>query len=179
MDSSSKIRVKIGDHEFEAEGPAAEVAKQFAAWKELIAAITSGPHPPRSPELSKGDDKSKDTGKHHSQGTLRIFALDEKRKLVTLKAHPTTDSRNADALLLLLYGFKELQDMDEVPVTTLGDAVKVSGISVARIDRAIASYVGTLVLKTGRAKGSKYRLSNTGLTEAEQLAKQMSEMFAR
>lgn len=42
-----KLRVKIGDHEFEAEGPADVVKEQFELWKSLV---TSAP-PPQTPRI--------------------------------------------------------------------------------------------------------------------------------
>jgi hypothetical protein len=55
-------------------------------------------------------------------------------------------------------------------VTKLTEAMALSGLKVVRVDRAIDPHTTAgLVLKSGRGKGGKYRLSNTGLQRAEQL----------
>ena len=45
MEGSSRLKIKIGDHEFEAEGPAETVQAQFRVFKELIAKERKGLEP--------------------------------------------------------------------------------------------------------------------------------------
>src|SRR6266852_1231085 len=47
-----KIRVKLGDHEFEAEGPQEAVERQFETFKELVN------NTPKIPAKSKADPKT-------------------------------------------------------------------------------------------------------------------------
>ena len=108
-----------------------------------------------------------------------IFAVDEKRNLITLKVHPTGDKRDADAILLLLYGYLKIQNQDELLVTKIKDSMESSGLRPQRIDRALTTYINqNLILKTGRGKGGKYRLATTGLSRAESLAKELFEKIA-
>jgi len=176
---SHKLRIKVGEHEFEAEGSPQEVTEQFQAWKELITSL-----PPSTNGAQRSDSAGQKPAVILPKGVTEvrtrdgfaapwdIFEGDDKRKLVTLKIHPTGEDRDADALLLILFGFKKAHGLDEVPVTKLIEAIQVSGIRPGRIDRALAKPLEAgLVLKAGRAKGSKYRLTNTGYSHAEELAR--------
>jgi hypothetical protein len=175
--ATTKLRVKIGQHEFEAEGAPDEVAAQFADWKALISsppalARESHDSPPR---IRKDADEST-TGDDFLALPSNIFHRDEKRRLVSLTVHPTGDSRDADALLLLLWGYKVSRGLIEVPVTLLKDSLEQSGIRAGRIDRAMAPHLNAnLVLKGGHGKGGKYRLTNIGSARAEEIAKKLSE----
>jgi len=51
-------------------------------------------------------------------------------------------------------------------------------LSDSRIDRAAAPYLHAgYLLKSGRSKGSIYRLTNTGFTKAEDLARKLFEQL--
>jgi hypothetical protein len=39
MEGTTKIKIRVGDHEFEAEGPVGTVQAQFEAFKELISSV--------------------------------------------------------------------------------------------------------------------------------------------
>ncbi|HKQ59497.1 MAG TPA: hypothetical protein VJY35_16655 [Candidatus Eisenbacteria bacterium] len=166
-----KLRVRVGVHEFEAEGTEEAVAAQFAVWKELINGSSAKPLQP-SPPAARGTEPRAREGYIHIPG---VFMTDDKRKLVTLEVHPPGESREADALLLLLYGYSTVYSLDLVPVTKLLEAMAVSGLRVDRVDRALAPHTRAgYVLKAGRGKGGKYRLSNTGHARAEEMAKELS-----
>lgn len=175
-----KIRVKVGSNEFEAEGPREAVEAQFEAWKELI---KSQPISASIPDQNKPNLPSNVVEVRTRDGVFSapwdIFGVDDKRKLVTLKAHPTGENRDADAILLILYGYLKALEQQEVLVTNLKNSLAQSGLRPERIDRAIAPYLReNLVLKTGSGKGGKYRLTNTGLTKADTLARTLFEKMA-
>lgn len=169
-----KLRVRIGPHEFEAEGPRDSVVAQFEAWKELVASLPSTLR-----------HEAQRTGQPSSQGAeapllpsdgpsgedLRhVFDLDEKRNLVTLRVQPAGERRYCDAILLVLYGYRRLRDKDEVQVTRLKAALESSGLTPGRIDRAAEPYRREgLLIKSGLAKGGKYRLTNKGSRQAEEM----------
>ena len=82
----------------------------------------------------------------------------------------------ADAVVLLLYGCRVLRHEEEVAVTKLAESARISGFTVGRVDRAVAPHVRSgYVLKGGRGKGGKYRLTNTGLGYAKRLADDLLE----
>jgi hypothetical protein len=161
-----RLRVKIGVHEFEAEGPPDVVAEQFQAWRELIAEQPST-RPDQQLDAGGDPDRHRDTS---TVGELpSIFSYDRKRELLSLSVHPRGNRRHADAALLLVYGYK-LLGRDEVIVGTLKEALAVSGLKVDRVDRIIVPYVtANLVLKGGSGKGGKYRLTNLGIDRAKEL----------
>src|SRR5437867_11374172 len=122
-----KLRVKIGQHEFEAEGPEETVKAQFLEWKELIQSVPATVSPVRqaperapvaaAPRHSMDSllASSQDDGSDRHQGTgiseadmAHVFAQDKDRRIVTLRVLPTGDNRHGDGLLLLLYGYRQL-----------------------------------------------------------------------
>ena len=121
-----RLKIKVGPHEFEAEGSEQSVSEQFKEWKQLIetvAALTSSPQGQGSGEAGEGDD-----GHESTPGELpSIFRLDRRRRLVSLAWHPTGDRREADALLLLIYGFARAFEQEDVAVTSLKEAMATSG----------------------------------------------------
>ena len=175
---SHKLRIKVGEHEFEAEGSPKDVTEQFHAWKELIAS---------TPKSASGSDLGVREGKPKLPGNVTevktqdgyaapwdIFDIDDKRKLVTLKIHPTGDDKDEQALLLLLFGYKKSYGQDEVLATKLIASMQVSGLRPGRIDRTLAGFIDAgLVLNSGRGKGSKYRLTNTGYAKADETAREL------
>ena len=179
---TQKIRVKIGPHEFESEGPSEEVSAQFKAWKELILAMNTQATPTQLQTPVKPSPRSSDPEVRkpldHELEFMDIFEADEKRNLVTLKVHPRGDSRDADALLLIVYAYRQM-GTEEVMVMQLKESLQVSGLRIDRIDRAATGYVESgYLLKSGRAKGSKYRITNTGYAKADEMAKALFAMMA-
>jgi hypothetical protein len=159
------LRVKVGSHEFEAEGSEESVKAQFEAWKELVAASPASSDP-ADPEQQQ--DQEQTSGDQRELG--RVFSIDSRRKLVSLRILPRGERRDADALLLLLYGYERGLGQEEVLAGRLKQSLAVSGRRIDRIDRAIAPHDrANHVLKGGTGKGGKYSLSNTGREIAVQL----------
>jgi len=175
---NQKLRLKVGPHEFDAEGPPETVSAQFEAWKQLITAFPAGREltPPKPSKLSNMVEEVQT--KDGRRATWDIFDVEDERKLVTLSVHPTGEKRDADAVLLWLFGFRQAFQLNEVPVTRLIQALEISGLRPARIDRALGPHLREgLVLKGGHGKGGKYRLTNTGLARAEELARVLFEQL--
>lgn len=174
-----KIRIKVGPHEFEAEGPRDAVEAQFAVWKELIQAQPQAKVSDKQGPVLPTNVTEVRTREGYFSAPWDIFNVDEKRKLVTLKAHPAGENRDADAILLILYGYLKANQQDEIVVTKIKESLGVSGLNPDRIDRTVGKYIGEgLLLKTGRGKGGKYRLTNTGLARADELARLLFEKMA-
>jgi hypothetical protein len=100
----------------------------------------------------------------------RIFTIDDKRDLVTLRILPTGEDRHREAVLLVLYGYLRLRNSDEVVVTKLKASLESSGSAPDRVDRAaIPSQREGLLVKGGSGKGGRYRLTNKGIAKSEEI----------
>jgi hypothetical protein len=182
---NTRLKAKVGIHEFDAEGPAEQVAAQFQAWKELIAttSITPTPDPSKRLITLPADAVQEVKTRDGYTATWDIFGTDSDKDLMTLRVHPPAgDARDGDAILLVMYGYRRAgndgQGLSEVPVTKLKESLDVSGIRIARIDRASAAYLKAgYLLKAGRGKGGIYRLTNTGYARAEDLARRLFEQL--
>jgi hypothetical protein len=172
-----KLKIKIGPHEFEAEGSEESVTAQFQAWKELVAAIPTKAPDKATPSRLSAVVEEIQTKDGYKTATWDIYECPEEG-MVTLKVQPTGEQRHADAVLLLLWGFKQTTGKDDVPVTKLMEALSVSGLRVGRLDRVMGDYLKEgLILKGGKAKGGRYRLTNTGAVKAENMARILFEQL--
>ena len=164
-----KLHIKIGPHEFHGEGPEDAVKRDFDEWKNLISLVpirqvaSQGFSPPAPEQIAELNDAD--------QRTLsKVFAVDDRRDLVSLRTLPRTDDRDADALLLVLLGYRFLKNQAEVLVTQLKPALRQSGCMVDRVDRVAARPVSQGFLhKGGLGKGGRYSLTNSGLEKAKAL----------
>jgi hypothetical protein len=164
-----KIRLKVGDHEFEAEGPPDLVQAQFEAFRELIS---------RSPE--KQADKQPDVlseVKQDEQVKVPFAHIPLERimrangRIVSLTALPPSTE---DAALLIMLGHKDLRDNENVTGQEIGDGLAQSGRPVARTDRVMDKPIASaLVLKSGLKRSTRYRLSNVGHQRALLLARDL------
>lgn len=181
-EETSKLHVKVGDSEFNAEGTREDVQRQFELFRDLVAnrgTATPTDAPPPSPADQKGGDGESTNGTDpstlSSEEASRVFQVDRKGKLVTLRVLPTGSRRAVESALLLLLGFQELLNKEEVLVGQLKDALQQSGLQPDRIDRIMAPHLRDgLVRKGGRGPGGRYRLSNTGQAEAERLVRDLA-----
>lgn len=182
-----RLRVRVGSTEFEAEGHEDIVHRDYEAWKELLdqvpaAVVTEAPAGidlPRSvtpPPSSIGNGKGESLEVEQLQA---LFSHDTARGTVSLKYLPQGNDREATAMLLLLLGYSRFSGTNEVAVTQLKTALVQSGLNVERIDRDAAAPLikEQLVLKGGKAKGGRYKLTNTGMARAEAEARKLLEQI--
>ncbi len=166
--SESRLKVKIGDHEFEATGPTDEVAKQFADFKELIATL-----PAKTPDIVLHDIVPDPTASSFlpspASEIMKIFKVDD--RVVSLTAKPSNEN---DAALLILLGQKALRKNEASTGGEVKDGLEQSGYKPLRVDRMMDGFVAEgLVLINGKNRGKKYRLSNPGLAKAQALADEL------
>jgi hypothetical protein len=167
MESNYKLQLKIGPHEFYAEGPVELVKRDFELWKTMIREIPTT-------SLAGSDSEEQQVPLVSKSGALpakehvgRVFLFDEKKGMVTLRILPRSEDRNAEGLLLLVFGYRMLMNMDEVAVTLLRPSLRQSGCTIDRVDQIAAKFVRQGFLnKGGRGKGGKYSLTNSGLNKA-------------
>jgi hypothetical protein len=166
-----RLKIKIGEHEFEADGPADAVRSQFEAFKELIAAVPihkaeTTPEPvnpppyqtPNPPTLKRVDN---------SPLLDRIFR--EKGRVISLTVPPISET---DAVLLVLYGQRFYRDNDNATGSEILDGMSESGYRKPRIDRILTGLAdeGEVII-TGAHRGKRYRLTNKGHSHAETIVR--------
>ncbi len=155
-----KLRMKIGLHEFEAEGPRDVVMAHLGIWTRLAGL----------PAASAAD------GAGAGEPALRdLFHVDATRQLIALRTNVGGRRRNADAALMLFYGFQTCLGGGEtapVPAARLHAALAASGHRLKRPGRVLTSYVEAgLVRKGGRHKHETYTLTLPGSQRAAALVK--------
>src|SRR5262249_16269184 len=113
--TEAKLRVKFGEHEFEANGPADAVEQYFQSFKQLI----SGPFP-------EAGAKTPETPPFHKLVLLR-------GRTAFLKVAPKSD----EAVLLLLLAQKRFLNNDSVSGTEIMNGLRQSGIRIRRGDQIL------------------------------------------
>jgi hypothetical protein len=161
---TNRLKIKIGDHEFEAEGSPEAVQSQFDAFKELIAKVPAvAPkvvtQPPATPPVSQTETLIFD----------KIMRIDG--RIVSLTARPNALE---DSLLLLLLGQRQYRSNDSVTGSEVIDGLEHSGIRVARVDRNLEKLATQGdVIKIGIGRASRYRLTNPGMAKAQAVARDL------
>ncbi len=160
-----KLHLKIGVHEFSAEGPVEVVKQDFELWKSLI---QDAPTQTAAQASNEQDGKpTANTSPLTKEEIDKVYLLDERRDMLSLRILPRSDDRYADSLLLVMFGYKVTKGTDEVMVTQLKSSMRQSGCMVERIDQVAAKYVRQGFLnKGGMGKGGRYSLTNSGAEKA-------------
>jgi hypothetical protein len=167
-----KLKIKIGDNEFEAEGPTETVQAQFAAFRDLVANL---PKPDLTPALTPNTPEPRTLRGDKSELMLdRIMKHDG--RIVSLTARGATLE---DEIMLLLLGQKNLRNNDSVTGGEIIDGLRLTGRTVNRVDYQLdkmttAGYV--ITIGTGRAR--RYRLTNQGFAKAQEIAMTLMETVA-
>ena len=172
-----KLRIKIGQHEFEAEGDADIVKQQLEEFKAIISEH-------RTPEQKLPDNdipplvpsQQPPLGIGTAELLSKVIRMEEKKPL-TLSVLPRGDQRESDAALVLLLAYSRARRQQEVGGAALLEGLKVSGYSLDRVDRIMDRMIETaepLVLRTGVRRGVKYRLTTRGVTRAQVVVEEMA-----
>ena len=167
-----KLQVKIGQAEFNAEGPEKTVKEAFDQFLKATSALPT--QAPSNQSSGKPHDQQNNGESTKIEATLlqRIFAIDAKRNTISLRLLPPDGTNRAsDAAILILYGCLVLLGLLEVPVTRLIAGLRQSGIQATRLDGIMATY-SHLVIKGGARIGGRYTLNNQGVTQAEHFISQ-------
>jgi hypothetical protein len=186
MTEFRRLKMKIGDAEFEADVPENKVQPMYGQFLSMLERRSQTPvwllgagakaHRQRpegettvQAEFSAEPLRETGTFGETFDRTLltRIFDLREDGA-VTLKVLPSGPDRDADAMLLLLYGYYRLKNEECVLATHLFRAAEQSGISLRR---PANEYVrnGRFVNRGGQRKGSHYSLNSQGLAMAKEM----------
>lgn len=177
-----RLKMKVGSHEFEAEGDQETVERQLLEWKALILAVpaavpvavpvavtvpvTPSPAAPATPPAQT------------LLGTVLGKVFKQEDRIVTLTALPTGPQAEADASLLLLLGYRDLTQEELVTGGRILQGLQRSGMSVQRADRVFGDYMDRFVIRVGVHRAVRYRLTNQGMLKAQELAKELAQMVA-
>lgn len=164
MDTTHRLKIKIGEHEFEAEGFPEDVRAQFEVFKELIAKAPA-PAPAKPGDLESGGKPDLSITDTMLDKIMRVEG-----RVVSLTARPNSVD---DALLLLIYGQRVLRKVEAVTGSELTDGLsQTGGLDVARIDRRLEKAAAE-VTTIGAHRAKRYRLTNTGMAKARSLAAEL------
>jgi hypothetical protein len=169
-----RLKIKIGDHEFEAEGPADAVQAQFQMFKELVASTPAAPATPApKPKDRQEDAEDIKNGNENGNGDgtgldlTKIMKVDDRVVSMTVPAESVSDG-----VLLILFGQREFRANDSVTGFEVLQGLQMTGQPVDRVDKTLNRLATDgLVITIGIRRGRRYRLTNTGMTKAREIAK--------
>ncbi|MBS0187495.1 MAG: hypothetical protein JSS51_05470 [Planctomycetes bacterium] len=158
------IRVKLGASEFEATGTKESVDEQYKLFLEAIkaqsapAAVAAAAGAAGEKTPPAGSDPAASDGVP-DEIINRAFSIEGDS--VSLNVLPSSENRDADTILLLLWGYQKLRGMNAVGATPLAASARKSGLAIDRIDRVVAP-VRQYYQTGGQRKGMRYSLNNPG-----------------
>ncbi len=168
---TARLKVKVGEHEFESEGPAEVVQRQYEAGRNSL---------PRHPDrkmllLPLPRLKQKSRKERVLAGELEKILRAEGR-VISMTALPPTPEESA---LLLMLGQKTLRANESVTGSELMDGLSISGVRVLRVDRVMDKLATDgFVIRTGANRATRYRLTNQGLAKSQEIAKTLLQVVA-
>ena len=169
--AENRLKIKIGEHEFEAEGPVDIVQAQLAAFTELVNKLPAGP-PPKPAEPTRTAAEQQQNGDTSGNGQLNLDKIMRAEgRLVSL----TVSTENIeDSALLLLLGQRHYRNNDSVTGGEVLDGLRESGQNVPRIDYQMHRLAQDgLVITVGSGRGRRYRLNNRGMQRAQEIAREL------
>jgi hypothetical protein len=180
MDAPYRLKIKVGVHEFEAEGLPEDVREQFNAFRELIASVpvsvAASPQQTIIPGQNLGEIAPKKEDVPVGELTLnKIMKADG--RTVSLTVRPKSLD---EGILLILYGQKALRQNDSVTGAEVIDGLKTTGgLAFGRIDRVMEKIGkdGDIIV-TGENRGKRYRMTNSGVAKARQIAQDLLAIVA-
>jgi hypothetical protein len=160
MSELRRLKMKIGNAEFEAEVAEDEVHLMYDQFLSLLRQRT------HTPERVIADQTHRMT--FEQRLLTEIFDLHQDGTII-LKMLPDGPDRSGNTMLLLLYGYYALKNEECVLATQLFRAGEQSGISLRRAVKECTKN-GRFVVRNGQRKGSNYALNDQGLAVAKEIA---------
>lgn len=164
-----RLKIKIGEHEFEAEGPVETVQAQFTAFTELVSRLPTGKveiPQQANPSVDAGTQQNGNGSPLNLEKIMRVEG-----RAVSLTVRPNSPT---DAVLLLLLGQRQLRGSDSVGGTEIAEGLRESGQPEARSDRITDRLASDgAVITVGTHRSRKYRLTNTGVARAQDIARSL------
>ncbi len=169
-----RLKIKVGEHEFEAEGPVETVQAQFVAFTELVSSLPSKTEKPREQDVSEtpadnaeNQNQNGNTAQRPQLDLERIMRVDGRAVSLTVRPNSATD-----AVLLLLLGHRQLRSTDSVGGTEIAEGLRESGQPTVRPDRVTDRLTAEgAVITVGAHRSRRYRLTNVGMARAQEIAR--------
>src|ERR1019366_4705825 len=166
---TTRIKIRIGEHEFDAEGPVETVQSQFEAFKEIISGLASQAAIKQAADVYKVNNKKTLSPPTEHVELEKIVHVSG--RIVSLTALPVSTE---DAALIIMLGHKDMRNHVSVTGQEIGDGLAQSGRPVPRVDRLLDKAIGqALILKSGIKRSTRYRLTNQGQAKALLIANEL------
>ncbi len=165
----SEIEVSLHGHSFKACGPAEELTKQFHAFVQSVEKELGAP----GDGQGKAESHATAEAGVSPSATIPSGLFMKHENVLILTQIPRTKQSNADALLLLLYGFRTLLGQERAMGTRLMKAATATGLKIDRLARVIAPNAEYVHME-GTGKSRAYALNGKGVGRAEQLARTLA-----
>ena len=163
--SESRLRIKFGEHEFEAEGSTESVERQLEIFKKLVIPGTA---------LKAAMETTQESAKDQAPLSLEKI-MNVQGRTVSLRAAAKVD----DAVLLLLLGQRQFRQHHILSGKDVMNGLRASGFKVRRADLVLKKLSGAgSIIAIGRYRARRYQLSKSGLDGAEQIARRLISQAA-
>jgi hypothetical protein len=157
-----RIKIKLGENEFEAEGPPNEVKTQVATFERLLGRPIETPLAAPSEEHAASEECApsiKDVARAHG-------------KVVSLSVDCQSSSQ---AVLAMLLGHKELRAARWVSGSEIMAGLRASGHQIVRADSILKRHAtsGHVVIQ-GKHRLKRYGLTTDGIERAQTIAQSLA-----
>jgi hypothetical protein len=157
MTTNVRLRIKTGEHEFEAEGPLEAIQSHVTTFLRIIG---HEENPTEEPALSPA-------GNRPSLPDLKQF-LRVEDNIVSVSI--TSGALDRDILVLLL-GQQQLRGNVAVAGTEIMAGLRGSGYTISRADHILKRFASTGdIVATGKRRRRRYRLTTDGVGKAIKIA---------
>ena len=175
-----RLKMRIGEHELDVEGPLDVVQDYVATFKELVTAIPSKTIVRSDRELT--DEPSPDDNDRGGAAEPATESanpnlgeiMNVEDRVVSLTARP---DKVADAILLILLGQEALRTNNSVTGAEVMRGIQMTGgYRIGRVDGFLgrAARSGDVVI-AGEGRRKRYRLTNQGRSKARSIAQKRIE----
>jgi hypothetical protein len=157
--SELRIKMKIAEYEFEAEGSNDIVRLELASFKKFL---------PARPHSASPQETAASTSPE--TGLFEILRMNG--RVISLKSRPESVD---DAVLTILAGQKILRRNERVTGGEIMDGLRASGQAVGRIDYLLTRLVADGVVATkGTGRKRRYSLTAAGVLKANASAQRLA-----
>ena len=176
---TSKIKMRVGVHEFEAEGSQSFVQAERQRFEALVRATHVPTETPMAiqPQGSIQARSTSSIAAPEKERYAKIFKVDGQGVLALIGQLPGKD-RERDAIILLLLGYQTMLMKNTVTGADLTKSMNHSGYPTIRVDRMMGKYNtdGTILTGGKQRRGRYYYLSAPGAEKAKSLAEEMLKL---